>query len=315
MARTVHRLQLVVGFFDFHRAEHIFFVEIGVPGSFPELEQHDVRRVDEIVAALDEFVAQPGFNDVADEAALGMPENQAGAGFFLNAEEIELRAEFAVIAALGFFQAMQVFVEFFLREEGGGVDALQLRVAFLAFPVGAGDAHQFERLNALGGWNVRAAAEIDKFSGGVEGDHRLGDFFFDQFALKNLVGFLVELQRFGLGHVLALVGQVLRGKLVHFLFDFGEVVGSERLLAHEFVEKAVVHRRADAEFHVGIKLHHRRGKKVRGGVAKNEKRVRIFVGENFQLEILLERAAEIDQVAAVVNRIAEVAERAVESPE
>jgi len=32
-----------------------------------------------------------------------MPENQAGAGFFLNAEKIEFGAEFAMIAALGFF--------------------------------------------------------------------------------------------------------------------------------------------------------------------------------------------------------------------
>jgi len=81
-------------------------------------------------------------------------------------------------------------------------------------------------LNAFGGWNVRAAAEIDKFSGAVEGNHGLGNFFFDQLALKNLLGFLVKLERFGLGQVLAFVRQILRGKLVHFsFFDFYQVVG------------------------------------------------------------------------------------------
>jgi hypothetical protein len=63
-----------------------------------------VRSVDEIVAALEEFFPEPVFNNFADQAALGMPENEARAGFFLNAEELEFDAEFAMIAALGFFE-------------------------------------------------------------------------------------------------------------------------------------------------------------------------------------------------------------------
>ena len=35
-----------------------------------------------------------------------MPEDEAGAGFFLNAKEVKLCAEFAMIAALGFFEAI-----------------------------------------------------------------------------------------------------------------------------------------------------------------------------------------------------------------
>ena len=56
-----------------------------------------------------------------------------------------------MIAPLGFFEPVQIFVEFLLREEARAVDALHLRIAFLAFPVGARDAHQFERANAPGG--------------------------------------------------------------------------------------------------------------------------------------------------------------------
>jgi hypothetical protein len=127
---------------------------------------------------------------------------------------------------------------------------------------------------------MRPAAEIDEFAGGIERHHRLGDFFFDQLALENLIGFFVELKRFGLGHVLAFVLQVLRGKLVHFLFDFAEVFGRERLFAQKFVEEAVFHGRPDAEFDVGIQLHHGGGKQVRGGVAEYEQRVGVFVGED-----------------------------------
>ncbi len=106
VARAVHGLELVVGFFDFHRAEHAVFVKAGVAAGFPEVEAHDVRRVDEVVAALEEFFAEPVLDNFADEAALGMPEDEAGAGFFLNAEEFELDAELAMIAALGFFEAV-----------------------------------------------------------------------------------------------------------------------------------------------------------------------------------------------------------------
>ncbi len=190
VARAIHGLELVVGLFDFDGAEHVLAVKIGVAAGLPEVEAHDVRREDEIVAAAQEFVAQPVFHDLADQAALGMPEDQARAGFVLNAEEVEFLAELAMVAALGFFELVQIFVEFLLLDEAGAVDALHLRIAFLALPVGAGDVHQLERLDAAGGRDVRAAAEVDEFAGGVEGDHRLDGFFLDQLALEFLVGCL-----------------------------------------------------------------------------------------------------------------------------
>ena len=100
-----------------------------------------------------------------------MPENQAWPGFVLNAEQIELLAELAMVAALGFFELVEIFVELLLLDEASAVDPLHLRIAFLAFPVGAGHVHQLERLDAPGGGDVRPAAEIQKFSGGVKRHH------------------------------------------------------------------------------------------------------------------------------------------------
>ena len=181
-----------------------------------------------------------------------------------------------VIAPLGFFQAMQVFVELFLGEKARAVDALQLRVALLALPVRARNVHQLERLDFSRGRDVRPAAEIDEFSGGVKRHHRLGRLFLHQFALESLIGLAVQLDRFRLGHQLALVGHVLRGDLVHLLLDALQVFRRERLLAQEFVEKSVVNRRPDAQFHVGKKLQHRRGKQVRRRMAKHLQRVGIL---------------------------------------
>ena len=84
---------------------------------------------------------------LADDAALGMEEDQARAGEFLDAEEVEFLAELAVVALLGLFELLQIGVELLLGEERGAVDALQLLVLLVALPVGAGDGEQLERLD------------------------------------------------------------------------------------------------------------------------------------------------------------------------
>src|SRR5438045_7825821 len=117
MPRAVHWLELVVGFFDFHRPEHAVLVKAGVAAGLPQIAAHDVRRIDQIVAAFEKFLAQPVLDDFSNEATFRMPENQAWTGFLLDAEEIQLNTELAMVAALGFFEAMQVFVQLFLCEK------------------------------------------------------------------------------------------------------------------------------------------------------------------------------------------------------
>ena len=66
VARAVHGLELVIGFFHFDGAEHAVLVKAGVAAGFPEVEAHDVRSVDEVVAALEKFIAEPIFDNFAD---------------------------------------------------------------------------------------------------------------------------------------------------------------------------------------------------------------------------------------------------------
>ena len=73
-----------------------------------------MRRIDQRVAALQVLVAHPVFDDLADDAAFGMEENQAGAGQFLNAEQIQLLAQLAMVALLGFFQPFEILVQLLL---------------------------------------------------------------------------------------------------------------------------------------------------------------------------------------------------------
>ena len=150
-----------------------------------------------------------------------MPENQAGAGGFLNTEKIEFGPQAAVIPALGFLDFVQIFVELGLREKARTVNALHLRIIFRALPVSAGDVGELERLDPPGGGYMGSTAEIDELSGGVKGNHGLGGFFLDELAFESLALLTVQLERFRLGKHLAFVGNVARGNFVHAFFDGG----------------------------------------------------------------------------------------------
>src|ERR1035437_10225759 len=135
--RAVHRPELVIGVVQLNGREHVLRVEIGVAGSLPQVEARHVGGVDQRVAALQVLIAHPVFELFADDAALGMEEDESGTGEFLDAEEVELLAELAVVALLGLFHLFEVGVEFLGGEEGGAVNALELLVVLVALPVGA----------------------------------------------------------------------------------------------------------------------------------------------------------------------------------
>ena len=125
-------------------------------------------------------------------APFGVEEDQPRPGEFLDAEEVELLAQLAVVALLGLFELGQIVVELFLGEERRAVDALQLRVLLVAFPIGAGDGEQLERLDLFGGGHMRAAAEIDEMRPQrVFGKHVVG-LFGNQLDLHGLIA--VQLQ-------------------------------------------------------------------------------------------------------------------------
>src|SRR6202012_4553871 len=112
----------------------------------------------------------PVLHRLADEATLGVPEDEARARDLLDGEEVELLAEDAVIARLGLLELLEVGVQIFLREEGRAVDALELLVVFLAQPIGTGDRVHLEGLDSAGGGHVRAAAEVGEAAVAVERD-------------------------------------------------------------------------------------------------------------------------------------------------
>ena len=284
--RTVHGLHAIFGVVQLHGGEHVLRVVAVVAGGLPEVGAGDVRSEDQRVAAAEVLVAHPVFHLLADEAALGMPEDEAGAGELLNGEQVELLAEQAMVALLGLFELVEVVVELLLGVERGAVDALELRVLFVAQPVGSGDVEQLEGLDASGGRDVRAAAEVGELAGLVDRDFFIGlGELLDEVALHEVAFGLEALQAFGAGQKLARVGQVLLGELLHLLLDGFEVLGGEGLLAIEVVEESVLGGGAVAELGLGKEFEDGGGHQVRGGVTEDFEGFGIALGEQAEFDV------------------------------
>jgi hypothetical protein len=117
VAGAVHGLEAVFGVVELHGGVHVAGVEALVAGDLPEFAAHDVGGVDERIAAAQALVAHPVFHDFADHGAFGMPEDEAGSGDFLNAEEVELLAEEAMVALGNLFEMLEVGVHVFCEKK------------------------------------------------------------------------------------------------------------------------------------------------------------------------------------------------------
>src|SRR5207247_8982820 len=127
-----------------------------------QVELGDVRGEDQVVSAPVVLVAPVVLHLLADEGALGVPEHEARTRVIRDGEEVQLPPEPAVVAALRLLDAVEVLVQLLLREEGRAVDALHLRVAVLALPVGLRRAlPELDSLDVTAGGQARSESVAD----------------------------------------------------------------------------------------------------------------------------------------------------------
>ncbi len=321
--RAVHRFEVVVlprfaqravlGVLgvDVHGREHAVGVPLEMSGSDVELFLGDVRGIDELVARLD--VLTPGvlLQFPAHDAALGVEHRQAGPDLVGEAEQVQLHAEFAMVAALGFGQQLQMPVESLLGLPGGAVDALQAGVGLVAPPVRRGASGQRERRDVAGGGDVRAAAQIapHPFPGaGIEvvvggelvtpdlHDVRVTGLVVDEFEFVGLAG------QFAAGLVLGLVHPAgeqlaLLDDGPHPLLELLKVFRGEGGRHIEVVVEAVGDRRADAQLGVWEQLLHRLGQDVGRGVPDDAAAILSVGGHRGDLDVGVGGPAQIAQPA------------------
>ncbi len=167
---AVHRLEaegLALGLED----EHVVLIVGPVARLLPELLVDDQRGADLLVAAAVLDLPDRGFQGPPQALALGVPEGGAGADI-VEAVEIELHAQTAVIAALRLLAPVQVGVQLFLAGPDGAVDPLQHRPLLGAAPVRSRYGHQLERADLPRAGDVRPLAEVDEAAVPVRGRGR-----------------------------------------------------------------------------------------------------------------------------------------------
>jgi hypothetical protein len=169
-AAAVFLRQLLIKLAVDERRELAFAIVGIVAGGFVEAESADVRGEDLLIPLAAEVFADEVLQLLADDRALGLPEDQALADLIVDGEEAELRADDAMVALFGFLDLLEVLVELLLVEEGGAVDALEAVGADVAVPVRRGDAHDLEAFDAAGRGNVGAHAEVFPVLARLAGD-------------------------------------------------------------------------------------------------------------------------------------------------
>ena len=65
-----------------------------------------------------------------------------------------------MVALLGLFDELEIFVEHRSLGKGDAIDTVHLRVLVVATPEGTGYAQHLARLDGCGGWDVWATAEV-----------------------------------------------------------------------------------------------------------------------------------------------------------
>ena len=93
------------------------------------------------------------------------------------------------------------------------------------------------------------------------------------------------------------VGRSRLDDLAHLLFDLRQVFGRERFVAREIVIEAVLDRRADGHLGAGIELLHRHGEHMRHVVADQLQRFRVFLRDDADLRVVLDRAEQVPLLA------------------
>ncbi len=154
-----------------------------------------------------------------------------------------------MVALLGFFQDLEVFVQEALLGEGDAVDAGELLTLLIASPVGAGEGQDLHGLDHVRVLQVRSAAEVGELAVGIVGDGTVFQFG-NQFLLV-LVSFFGEIfEGIGLGDLDAAEVLLLTGEFQHLVLDGFEIRVRKGAAAHvHVIVEAVFNGRADTELH------------------------------------------------------------------
>ena len=213
------------------------------------------RGLGEKIAALLLGILDPALEHLHDARALGQQHRKTLTDAVDGGKIFELAAELVVVALDGLLALFEVGVQLFLLRESDAVDALEHLAVGVAAPVGgvAGGQLDAVALDAAGGVEVGACAEVGELALLIEADGRVLGQVVDELDLERLVLFLHKLDGLGARQLKALELELFLADLAHLRLDLAEVLRREGERGEQVIIETVVDARADGELYLGPK--------------------------------------------------------------
>ena len=183
-----------------------------------------------------------------------------------------------MIAFLRLLEHGEVVVEFFLGFECRAVNALKLRIFFVAFVISARHVRELERADVARAHDMRARAKIDEIAAAIERDLFVCRDVFDDvdlvfarfrtFAQRSKPSFLSEFECLISRNFHPLKGVVRFDLLFHFRLDLLEIIRRNSVRKIHIVIKTVFDRRPGGKLRFRPKLQDGRREYMRRGMAQ-----------------------------------------------
>ena len=244
-ARAVHRFDCIIFIVD-DGGIHVFFVVIPVTGGLPQTTVQNDRGRDFYVSCFSvDFT--PVIHQRVFQIHSFWKEERESRAVLTHHKQTEFFSEFSVVTFLCFFDHVEVLFELCFLCECSSVDSLQHLVFLAASPVCACKAGQFESFDRLCAHQMRACAQIRKFTLAIEADDCVFRQIFDQFYLVRLFFFFHEGNGFCSRQFEALQFQILFYNFLHLCFDFFKIFAGERSFSVYIVVESVCDGRSDCK--------------------------------------------------------------------
>ena len=139
----------------------------------------DVRREDALITGGELGFFRQLFQFLGNHCAAREKHRQPRADVIVEDEKLEFAPKLAMVALLRFLEHCEVIVEFLFGFERGAVNALELRILFVALVVRARDGGQLECADVSRAHHVRPGAEIDELAVAIKRNPFVGRDVFD----------------------------------------------------------------------------------------------------------------------------------------
>ncbi len=280
---AVHWLDRELAIFRLQH-EHVIAKFIGMPGTLPKRHIHQLWRTDLLIAVRALRLPHVLLNRLIQRPAVRMPENHTRR-FLLRVEQVQLLADFAVIAFFRFLDAGEVFLELLLVGPCSAVNTLQHLVVGVAAPICARHLGQLECLELAGAGHVRPTAQVHPRALLVNGQLLSCRQAFDNLYFIVLTHVAEQLNSALATHDQPLDRQVIGDDLLHALLDLLEVFRGKVVTAGKIVVKAIIDHGANGHLGARKQFLHRHGQQVRSGMPYHLQARLIALRDNRQADI------------------------------